>query len=320
MKIILALDDIAVADTPDAQDTLAQADFVEKTLLKLGHSVIRLPFTADLSRMRDAISAARADLVFNLVESVLNKGRLSVVATQLFDALNIPYTGNDSFAHGLSADKLAAKKFFLQTGIRTPAGYTVRTADNAPLNKPYILKAAAEHASIGLTQKSVLVPAAAGELKTALLKLRSSQNALAFFAEEYIPGREFNTAFLDGRILPPAEMRFSEHFKGWKILTYEAKWQETTSSYQESARSFDFESSVAGELKKFALSVSRKLDLKGYTRLDFRLSDGGKPYLIDLNTNPCIAPDSGFIAMARKAGLSPENVIERIVADAVVSF
>lgn len=112
MKIILALDDIAVADTPDAQDTLAQADFVEKTLAKLGHSVTRLPFTADLSRMRDAISAARADLVFNLVESVLNKGRLSVVATQLFDALNIPYTGNGSFAHGLSADKLAAKSFF----------------------------------------------------------------------------------------------------------------------------------------------------------------------------------------------------------------
>jgi len=56
--------------------------------------------------------------------------------------------------------------------------------------------------------------------------------------------------------------------------------------------------------------------LRGYTRIDFRMDAKGELFIIDLNTNPCIAPDSGFIAMAREAGLSDKNVIERIVADA----
>jgi D-alanine-D-alanine ligase len=58
------------------------------------------------------------------------------------------------------------------------------------------------------------------------------------------------------------------------------------------------------------------LDLKGYARVDFRVSKENKPFVLEINANPCIAADAGFYAAAQKAGFSFKQVIAHIVTDA----
>ena len=54
-------------------------------------------------------------------------------------------------------------------------------------------------------------------------------------------------------------------------------------------------------------------DLHGYARVDFRIDNDSKPWVIEINANPCISPDAGFTAAADRAGLSYNQMIERII-------
>ena len=307
MKIALLRDDLHTPTSPDATDTLAEAEFVEKILAD-ENDVRQIPFYADLKKTINALQNEKPDVVFNLTESVCSQGGLAILAPQLLELLQIPYTGNRMFAHLVSADKDLAKRLFLQNGLPTPSSvYRKGTT--------YVLKAKTEHASAHLDDTCVVCPASENELNDAL-KMKKRETGLTWIAEEYVDGREFNVALLGDDVLPPAEMCFSPDFKGRKILTYEAKWNEECDAYQLSRRSFDVEDDIKAKLSAIALKCKDFLDLRGYTRIDFRMNARGELYIIDLNTNPCISPDSGFIAMAHEDGLSDKNVIERIVADA----
>ena len=307
MKIAVLRDDLTNPSLPDAADTLAEAGFVEKILTD-GNDVRQIPFYADLEKTMGALQSYAPDVVFNLTESVCSQGGLAVFAPQLLDILRMPYTGNSTFAHLVSADKDLAKRLFLQNGLPAPSSVYRAGAS-------YLLKAKTEHASAHLDDSCVVCPASEDELQDAL-KQKERETGLAWIAEEYIDGREFNVALLGDEVLPPAEMRFFPDFKGHRILTYEAKWNEDCDAYQLSRRSFDVEAGINQKLSAVALKCKDVLDLRGYTRIDFRMNTQGELFIIDLNTNPCIAPDSGFIAMAHEAGLSDKEVIERIVADA----
>ena len=307
MKIAVLRDDLTNPSSPDAMDTLAESGFVEK-ILSDGNDVRQIPFYADLEKTVGALQRYAPDVVFNLTESVCSQGALAVFAPQLLDILQLPYTGNKTFAHLVSADKALAKRLFSQSGLPVPSSaYRAGAA--------YLLKAKTEHASAHLDDTCVVLPACEDELKNAL-KRKELETGLSWIAEEYVDGREFNVALLGDEALPVAEMRFSPDFKGHRILTYEAKWNEDCDAYKRSCRSFEVERDIKEKLSAVALKCKDVLDLRGYTRIDFRMDAKGELFIIDLNTNPCIAPDSGFIAMAREAGLSDKDVIERIVADA----
>ena len=51
--------------------------------------------------------------------------------------------------------------------------------------------------------------------------------------------------------------------------------------------------------------------------MDFRIDQDNKPWVLEVNANPCISPDSGFIAAAREAGMTIEEVMERIIYEVV---
>jgi len=61
----------------------------------------------------------------------------------------------------------------------------------------------------------------------------------------------------------------------------------------------------------------RLFDLKGYARVDFRVSEDGEPFILEINPNPCLEPGSGFAAAAGEAGMSYAEVIEKILITAL---
>jgi D-alanine-D-alanine ligase len=68
-------------------------------------------------------------------------------------------------------------------------------------------------------------------------------------------------------------------------------------------------------LKKTALACWHLFGLKGYARVDSRIDSNENVYIIEINANPCISPDGGFVAATKEAGYSFSEVIQRIIND-----
>jgi len=68
-------------------------------------------------------------------------------------------------------------------------------------------------------------------------------------------------------------------------------------------------------LARIALECWRAFELKGYARVDFRVDQEGRPWVLEVNANPCLSPDAGFAAAAERAAVPYSHVIARIVAD-----
>ena len=70
-------------------------------------------------------------------------------------------------------------------------------------------------------------------------------------------------------------------------------------------------------LQQDVLACWEGFGLSGYARVDFRVDAAGKPWVLEVNANPCIAADAGFIAAAHRAGIALEQVVEHIVQAAL---
>ena len=144
------------------------------------------------------------------------------------------------------------------------------------------------------------------------------------FAEEFIDGREFNLALLADesglpQVLPPCEIVFQEYEREKpKIVGYKAKWDEHSFEYGHTPRRYEFparDQPLLKRLTEIALLCWLAFDLHGHARVDFRVDHQGKPYVLEVNANPCIAPDAGFAAALEYAGVPYVKAIERIVLD-----
>jgi D-alanine-D-alanine ligase len=325
MKVVVLYDRIAKdAKNPDQSDALVQAEAVGRTLSDLGHESVDMTFSMDLKKFLQEIREAYPQLVFNLVESVDGHGRLIHFPASILDLLAIPYTGAPADALYLTSSKILTKKILAGAGIPSPSYCSpgdLRTK-SIPLNGPYIIKSVWEHASVGLEESSVLPVESSGRLLAEMEK-RLNQLGGDCFAEQYIDGREFNLSILASQegpeVLPPAEMRFIDYPPDkWKVVGYRAKWDEASFESLHTQRSFEFPKSERPLLQKLmdlARRCWRLFGLRGYARVDFRVDERNQPWVLEINANPCLSPDAGFVAAASQAGLSYKQVVERVIQD-----
>jgi D-alanine-D-alanine ligase len=333
MRIAVAHNAVGGADRPDEADVLVQAEAVEAALAALGHEATRLSCDLDLSGGLARLGAMKPDLVFNLVEGLAGHGRLIHVFPALLEAVEIPFAGADAEALFLTSNKVLAKERMDAAGLPTPgwigpAGGQGRgsgrpgEADRPP--ERWILKSVWEHASVGLDDDAVVDGARGRRDVLALLEDRTRRLGDACFAERFVEGREFNLSLLetaDGvAVLPPAEIRF-EGFGADRprIVGYKAKWEEGSFEYRHTPRCFGFPSSdrdLLARLRGLAVDCWRCFRLRGWARVDFRVDESGRPFVLEVNANPCLSPDAGFAAAVDRAGMSFETAIGGILAAA----
>jgi D-alanine-D-alanine ligase len=315
---------------PDAaledQDTLVQAEAIANALRCLGHEPVSMPYGMDLGALREALLALRPQMVFNLAESLGGADSLQYVPPGLLDALDIPYTGNTTEAIFQTTHKLLAKQILSLAGLPTPpwlgadGGLSgVMVAAN-PEHPPCILKAVWEHASRGMDERSVISNGDAVLVRERLGEF-TARIGRPCFAEQFIEGREFNVAMLDGpdgpQVLPPGEIDFSTFPPGKpRIVCHKAKWHADSFEYDNTPRHFVFPAEdrpLLNRLRQLALDCWRLFSLRGYARVDFRIDLQGRPWILEVNTNPCLSPDAGYAAMVAEAGLNYTEAIERIL-------
>ncbi len=317
MRILILHDEIGSLPTQDEIDTLTQVQQVQKVLHNLHHQVYILTFSLDLHSMKKKILSLHVDLIFNLVET-LEGSQLLHIPPALFETLKIPFTGGNSVGMMLSSHKILAKELLIRASLPTPRWVEKQEDDylNQFVGFPLIIKPISQEASIGIEDSSVRTFYSVISLKQALV-LKD------LFAEEFIRGREFNVSILMANglpvVLPPAEMLFIDYpIDKPTIVGYEAKWEENSFAYTHTVRNFDHskeDSPLIEQVKTLTQKAFHLFGNKGYARVDFRVDSLGKPYILEVNLNPCISKDSGFVAAAEKAGYSYERMIDLIIQE-----
>jgi len=321
MRIAVIHGEVAAGAGRDEQDVLTQVDFVSRGLVALGHEPVAVPASLNLEAVAQTLTNLQPALVFNLVETLAGKGRLIHIVPSLLDTLKIPYTGAGTEAMLLTSNKLLAKRWLSAAGLPTPPWFTsVEAHGELQIEGAWLVKSVWEHASIGLDEDSVLFGA---DRKRLLAEMDARREALggACLAEAYIDGREFNLSLLEGadgaELLPPAEIRFDAYPPGKvRVVGYRSKWEEGTFEFANTPRTFEFsaqDTPLLALLKDMALGCWKLFDLRGYARVDFRVDKEGRPWILEVNANPCLSPDAGFAAAVLRAGLTFQDVLYRII-------
>jgi D-alanine-D-alanine ligase len=189
-------------------------------------------------------------------------------------------------------------------------------------NPQFILKSVHEHASFQLDDASI-VAATSIEQVAMLARQREMETGRPFFAEEFIDGREFNLAVWghEPEVLPPAEIDFSTFPAGKpRIVGHRAKWETESFEYDQTERLFQFppdDRSLLAQLHELAIDCWRLFGLRSYARIDFRVDRVGQPWILEINTNPCLSPAAGFATTLQQAGIGYDEGIHRILELAI---
>lgn len=313
-------------DRPDEIDTLTQVQEMATLAENLGWQVESVSYSLGEVTVCAALEIFDPAIVLNLVESVYGSDAMVHHATALLDRLHIPYTGASTSCLRRTASKPRVKRLLRKAGIATPAWQRhEENATSAPTRLPpgqYIIKSETEHCSYGMDASSIVD----AESVPLTLMRRANMYGGAWFAEQYIEGREFNVTLLATaggvEVLPVAEINFEGLPEGLpRIVDYAAKWDVSSPGYHNTPRAYPSpQGDDAGLLKKLADAARacwNTCELKGYARIDFRVDAQDTPWVIDVNPNPCLSADAGFMAATAQAGFTPETVLERILADAL---
>ena len=312
--------------TEDEKDVLVQVQSVRDALQSLGYATEDVELALDLSSVAKRLLSLKPALVFNLAETVEGRGSLIHLAPSLLEAIGIRYTGASTEAIFLTSHKLLGKRMLAASGIDTPGWAAAEQALQSRLGfaPPFIVKSVWEHASLGMADSAVAF--SEPELESEIRRRSAREGIDQLFVERYIEGREFNLALLGGQEdshfpqgLPPAEIKFVGYPEGKpRFVGYNAKWNASSFEYSSTPRCFDFpagDAALLADLKRLSMACWELFGLRGYARVDFRVDSEGRPWVLEVNTNPCLSPDAGFMAAASRSGLSRDDVVRRIVED-----
>jgi D-alanine-D-alanine ligase len=303
----------------DELDVLDQVKLVAGALKNLKYRVMEYQIGLNLQKAITDIRKINPGFIFNLAETLNNKGEFAYIPAAILNHLAIPYTGNPLVPLFLAANKVLAKKELVSIGVRTPDWYTLDQLYLLKKDKKYIIKPTWEEGSLGLDEDCIFN----GSDRKFIATIKN-RNKNYFFIEEFVEGREFNVSIIGTTkgplVLPIAEMTFLKYPEGKpKIMGYTAKWKEDSFEYSHTRRTFNIPSSdkdLKEEIGAICRSCWNEFGFKGYVRIDFRLSAGRIPYVIDLNLNPCISSSGGFVAATEKKGFKFHEVIAMIVEEA----
>jgi D-alanine-D-alanine ligase len=260
----------------------------------------------------------RADLIFNLCEGIGGHSKFEDFVVGTLELTGVPYTGCKPWAVSVAHRKHVANTLLSRSGTPIPR-FMLANGNKVPmdLTLPVIVKPAAEDASVGIDSGSVCTTKRA--LKKRLAEMTEQWEDV--MVQEYVEGREFNVGFIGDTVLPIAELNFEGMPEGsWPILTYAGKWD--TGSAEDLGSVPVCPADVSPDLAKRIISVARQgweelCGGEGYGRVDLRVDATGQPYILEVNPNPDISDSAGLSRMAKARGWEYDELIHRIVEEAL---
>jgi D-alanine-D-alanine ligase len=285
---------------------LVMADALQNSMRKVGRPV-NFVYMEKEKRPAPLFYNTEEVIIFNLCDGVPGISRSWSLAAEELEEYGFAFTGADSEALLLSQDKAQIKRQLHKQGINIPKWEEYSTLENITWkNFPSIVKPAFEHCSYGITRESV-VQTLAELIHRMRYVLEEFQQPV--LVEEFIDGREFHVGLIGNGhpfVLPPAEIDYSAFSDIHdRLCTYESKFDKTSLAYRLTAPGLPVEMTVnqSKRLNEMVTTAYQTTGCRDYARMDIRLRDGVF-YILDVNHNADISPETSMILAAEKAGLS----------------
>ena len=310
-------DDTTDIDVREAEWKM-EYDVIE-TLRERGHEVKVLGVNDDLAGIRPAAGFFEPHIVFNLMEAFAGVTTFDQNVVSYLELLRLHYTGCNPRGLMLARDKALSKKLLAYHRIPVPDFTVVRYGRKPVVSKkmhfPLIVKSLFFEASAGISQASVVENA---EQLARRVQFIHESLGTAAIVEQFIDGRELYVGVLGNErldVFPVWEMSFAQMPDNrWRIATERVKWStkyQKANGIMTSAARLD--AAAADRVQRIAKRTYRALDLNGYARIDLRMDDEGRAFVLEANPNPNLAYGEDFAESAEKAGLSYERLLDRIL-------
>lgn len=246
-------------------------------------------------------------MVFNMAYGIQGECRYTHVPAML-EMAGVPYTGSGPLGHALALDKVITKNLLRDAGIPTPNFCVMRrgTEPARHLRFPVVVKPRHESTSFGL--QLVHDPRDLSNAVENIVALYQ-QDALV---EEYIDGREICVALLgneEAEIFPFVEHDFGD--REIRMFTWEDKTHRAAAEPEKICPAI-VDEALAQELRDISLATFRACSCNDFARVDIRI-DGGKPYVLEINSMAALGSGASYVLAARTAGYGFSRLVNRIL-------
>lgn len=288
--------------------SLRSGEAVYQALVAAGAQVVAIDIHGQgLSALLEQLQRQQIDLVFNAMHG---RGGEDGAIQGVLEWLNIPYTGSRVMASALAMDKWRTKLLWAAAGLPTPKAFLLDGSSDwlecmNELNNNAIVKPAREGSSIGMRRVHTHL-----DLQESY-QYASQYDALVL-AEQWVTGREFTVAIVDGQVLPPIGLVTSHEF-----YDYQAKYQANDTQY---ILPCGLSQEKEEALKQLCLRAFEVLGCEGWGRLDVMQDEHEQFWLLEANTVPGMTDHSLVPMAAKAAGMDFTQLVVTLLKEAKGRF
>ena len=286
--------------------SLMSGEGVARALESRGHRVTRIDMDREVALR---LAEAKPDVVFNALHGAPGEDG---TVQGMMDLMGLTYTHSGLATSVIAIDKELTKQALVPHGIPMPGGRVVQSEElyrGDPLARPYVLKPVNEGSSVG-----VAIVTEDGNMGNPISRGAKGpwQEFTSLLAEPFIRGRELTTAVIGDKALMVTELKPKSGF-----YDFDAKY---TDGLTEHVCPAEIPDEITEACRDIALRAHRLLGCKGTSRSDFRWDDERGVeglFLLEVNTQPGMTPLSLVPEQAKHCGMSYEDLVEAIIAEAI---
>lgn len=308
-----------------AEDNLEYTDFVSlQTISEIGKAIeqngYELEYIGNVYKLRDQLvnNTFNCDLIFNIAEGFGSRNREAILPS-LLELYQIPHTASDTYGMSINLNKYHTKILAASIGIPSPKSICFNVLTDEIIKKipglgfPFILKPNSEGGSMGL----YLIYTVEEFIEKSQYLIQ--KYSFELLAEEYIDGAEITVPIIGN----------GENAKALGVVTILNNDRTNINIYNSSLKqiddvintpNFEFGDKLKKEIMDYSIRIHNFLNLHDYSRIDFRVSQDGKPYFLEINAMPSLCRDCSFEQCGKLAGMDYYQIIGQIIESARMRY
>jgi D-alanine-D-alanine ligase len=304
-------------------DSVQTVDAVAKALRAGGHEVEKIEVTGPASHLAARIESFGPDMIFNTAEGRRGRSREAFYPA-FFEELGYPYTGSDAYVMTVTLDKWMTKLVLGAQGIDTPRARLVvpddvqrgRDISMPGLSFPVIVKPNYEGSSKGIGDEAVVRDA---RVLLDVLPRALRKYPAGVLVEEFVPGTDVTVPFIEGLgddgVLMPVDYVVDPSVRT-RFNIYDYRLKSADAGRVAVRCPPDLPRDVVARLRNLAKLAIRTLGIRDLARIDFRIGDDGRIYLLEVNALPSLEPGASTFSATTREGLDYDATLGAVIASA----
>jgi D-alanine-D-alanine ligase len=309
----------APADLLAELDSEKTAHSYAQALLSRGHEVQGHEGNSHLPAW---LEVYRPDICFNVCEGFVGESREAQVPG-LLEMMGLRYTGPGPLAAAITQDKPTTQRILHTHGIRVPLFQVFQTPDDAPradFAYPLFVKPAHEGTGMGIRNDSIV--RSPRQLRDQVARVIETYRQPAL-VEAYIEGRDITCGLVGNgdavHFFPITEVDFSGYPAELEPIYGVQQKVDYAACYKNKCPA-PLGERLSDEVRQLTRRVFEATGCRDYGRVDFRLTEDGRLFVLEINSLPGITPHSDLTLMAEAEGWTHADLVCAVLDAALVRY